>query len=143
MTRLVTKIVVKRQLLLDAILWMCIMLIAPLNGKGARLRMKVEEAIRLLTGISAIDHEMPLGQAKCLFVIAQAEDGLSLTDISKKAGIGLATASRNVGALGNINRKREEGLRLIEAFEDPMERRKKIIRLTPKGKIAIRKILGE
>lgn len=105
--------------------------------------MKVEDAIRLLTGISAIDQEMPLGQAKCLFIIAQAEDGLSLTDISKKAGIGLATASRNVGALGNINRKREEGLRLIEAFEDPMERRKKIIRLTQKGKIAIRNILGE
>lgn len=105
--------------------------------------MKVEDAIKLLTGISAIDPEMPLGQAKCLFVIATAEEGMSLTDVAKKAGVGLATASRNIAALGKINRKREEGLRLIESFEDPMERRKKIIRLTSRGKAAVKRILGE
>lgn len=86
---------------------------------------------------------MPLSQAKCLFIVAKEEEGMSLSDIAKKAGIGLATASRYIGALGNINRHKEEGLKLIESFEDPMERRKKIIRLTVKGKIAIRKILGE
>jgi DNA-binding MarR family transcriptional regulator len=105
--------------------------------------MTVEYAIKLLSGISAVDPEMPLGQAKCLFIIAQAEDGMSLTDIAKKAGIGLATASRNIAALGKINRKREEGLHLIESFEDPMERRKKIIRLTAKGKTTIKRILGD
>lgn len=105
--------------------------------------MTVDDAIKLLSGISAVDPEMPLGQAKCLFIIAKEEEGLSLTDIAKKAGIGLATASRNIAALGKINRKREEGLKLIESFEDPMERRKKIIRLTPKGRTAIRNILGE
>lgn len=105
--------------------------------------MKVQDAIKLLSGISAVDPEMPLGQAKCLFIIAQEEEGMSLTDIAKMAGIGLATASRNIAALGKINRKREEGLQLIESFEDPMERRKKIIRLTAKGKTTIKRILGE
>ena len=105
--------------------------------------MTIEDAIKLLSGISAADPEMPLGQAKCLFIIAQAEDGLSLTDISKKAGVGLATASRNIAALGKINRKREPGLKLIESFEDPMERRKKIIRLTAKGRTTVKRILGE
>lgn len=105
--------------------------------------MTAEEAIRLLSGISAVDPEMPLGQAKCLFIIAQFDEGLSLTDIAKKAGIGLATASRNIAALGKINRKREPGLSLIESFEDPMERRKKIIRLTAKGRTTIKRILGE
>ena len=105
--------------------------------------MTPEDVVKLLAGISAVDPEMPLGQAKCLFIIAMSDEGMSLTDIAKKAGIGLATASRNVAALGKINRKREEGLQLIESFEDPMERRKKIIRLTTKGKTTINRILGE
>ncbi len=105
--------------------------------------MTLSEVDRVLTGISAIDPEMPLQQARCLFIVAQSEEGMSLSDIAKKAGIGLATASRYIGALGKINRRREEGLKLIESFEDPMERRKKIIRLTPKGKIIIQKITGE
>lgn len=100
-------------------------------------------ALRILTGIAAIDPEMPLQQARCLFIVAQSEEGMSLSEIAKKAGIGLATASRYIGALGKINRHREEGLLLIESFEDPMERRKKTIRLTPKGRITIRKILGD
>lgn len=105
--------------------------------------MTSEEAIRFLTGVSALEQDMPIQQAKCLFIVAQEPDGMSLSDIAKKAGIGLATASRYISALGKINRHRQEGLQLIEAFEDPMERRKKIIRLTTKGKIAVRKLLGD
>lgn len=105
--------------------------------------MTLQEINKVLAGISAIDHEMPLQQARCLFVIAQSEEGMSLSDIAKKVGIGLATASRYISALGKINRKKEDGLQLIESFEDPMERRKKIIRLTPKGRIAVRKITGD
>lgn len=105
--------------------------------------MTPRDAIRFLTGISAIDPEMPLGQAKCLFVVAEEEEGMSLSEIAKRAGIGLATASRHIGALGKINRKKEEGLLLIESFEDPMERRKKIIRLTKKGRITVNKILED
>lgn len=105
--------------------------------------MTLQEVNRVLTGISAIDPDMPLQQARCLFIVAQSEEGMSLSDIAKKAGIGLATASRYISALGKVNRHREEGLQLIESFEDPMERRKKIIRLTTKGKSVIRKITGE
>lgn len=105
--------------------------------------METKEVIKLLSGLQRIDPEMPLQQALCLFVISESEDGMSLTDIAKKVGIGLATASRYVSALGRVTRHRTEGLNFIESFEDPMERRKKIIRMTMKGKIALRNILGE
>jgi DNA-binding MarR family transcriptional regulator len=105
--------------------------------------MELKEALRLFSGIRQIDPEMPLQQAHCFLLIAEAEEGLSLSDLAKKAGIGLATASRYVGALGKINRHREAGLQIIESFEDPMERRKKIIRLTSKGKFALKQALGE
>lgn len=106
------------------------------------MTISLEESIRLLRGIAAIDPEMPLQQAHCLLLIAQAEEGTSLTDLANKAGVQLATASRYIGHLGKLNRKREPGLELVEAFEDPMERRKKIIRLSPKGIAAIRKLTG-
>ena len=105
--------------------------------------MQLQDALRLVQGIRQIASEMPLQQVHCFLLVAEADEGLSLSDLAKKANIGLATASRYVAALGKLNRHREEGLQLIEAFEDPMERRKKIIRLTPKGKIALRKALGE
>jgi DNA-binding MarR family transcriptional regulator len=103
----------------------------------------LQEINKLLEMISAIDNEMPLQQARCLFIVATSDEGMSLSDIAKKAGIGLATASRYIGALGKINRKREEGLQLLESFEDPMERRKKIIRLTSKGRAVVRRITGD
>lgn len=114
-----------------------------LNAQIGWLWMTLREIQRLLEMISAIQPEMPLQQARCLFIVAESEEGLSLSDIAKKAGIGLATASRYIGALGKVNRRREEGLQLIESFEDPMERRKKIIRLTTKGRAAVRRITGD
>lgn len=105
--------------------------------------MTPHEALKLLTGIRQVDPEMPIAQAMCLFVIAQEKEGLSLTELSRKVGIGMATASRYVASLNKMTRYRTEGLKLVESFEDPLERRKKIIRLTPKGQIALRNILGE
>ena len=105
--------------------------------------MPLQEYLKFIRGVSKLEAEMPLQQLHCLLVIAQAEDGLSLTDLAQKVGIGLATASRYVAALGKQNRHREEGLFLVESFEDPMERRKKIIRLTTRGKIAVQKLVGD
>ena len=105
--------------------------------------MPLQDHLKFIQGVSRLEPEMPLQQLHCLLVIAGAVDGLSLTELAQKVGIGLATASRYVAALGKQNRHREEGLLLVEAFEDPMERRKKIIRLTKKGKMAIEKLAGE
>lgn len=105
--------------------------------------MQVDDALKFVSGIHRIEPEMPLQQVMCLLVIAKEDEGISLTELSKKVGIGLATASRYVAGLGQINRHKTEGLNFVEAREDPMERRKKIIRLTLKGEIALRNILGE
>lgn len=105
--------------------------------------MKIKEAIEMLAGVQRVDPDMPVQQLMCLLFIAQEEEGTSLTEIARKANIGLATASRYVSSLGKMNRHKEEGFNFVESYEDPMERRKKIIRLTTKGKIALKKILGE
>jgi hypothetical protein len=55
----------------------------------------------------------------------------------------MASASRYVSAFSAPVVEGRKGLGLVEAKEDPMERRKKIIRLTPKGRAVVKKILGE
>lgn len=105
--------------------------------------MTLSDALRFISVIREIDAEMPLPQVHCFLIIAEAEDGLSLTELANKASVGLATASRYVGFLGKINRFREDGHQLVESFEDPTERRKKIIRLTGRGKALLNRSLGE
>ena len=107
------------------------------------MKMNTEDAFKFLSRVQQVDAEMPIQQIMCLLVISQSEEGMSLTDIAKRVNISMTTASRYIGSLGKINRRKEEGLNYIESYEDPMERRKKIIRLSKKGEIALRRMLGE
>ena len=61
-------------------------------------------------------------------------DGMAMADIAAKLDRTQASASRNIMALSDVNRRKEEGYSLIEAFHDPLDFRRKMARLTPKGK---------
>lgn len=69
-----------------------------------------------------------------LLVISLADkDGVSMADLEKQLGLSQAGCSRNVALLTDTNRHREEGAGLITRHEDPMNRRTKVVRLSPKG----------
>jgi DNA-binding MarR family transcriptional regulator len=53
-----------------------------------------------------------------------------------------ASCSRNVAALGKWHKFGEPGLDLVDWVEDPAERRRKIIFLTPKGGARVQEILS-
>ena len=61
-------------------------------------------------------------------------EGISMKDLAEKVGIAQSSTSRNVAALSKWHRLGKEGLDLVEAIEDPAERRRKIVYLTSKGK---------
>jgi len=103
--------------------------------------VKLSEALSLIHSIRAYA-DMPMSQAYSLLLIAQYE-GLSLTELANRADIGMATASRYVSMFGKTIRPGEQGMGLVESYDDPMERRKKIIKLTPKGKTVVAQFLGE
>ena len=48
--------------------------------------------------------------------------------------------SRNVATLSAINRHREKGHELVESFEDPTDRRNKLVKLTHKGERLAKRI---
>jgi DNA-binding MarR family transcriptional regulator len=103
--------------------------------------MKLSDALGLLHNFTEYA-DMPMSQAYSLLLIARYE-GLSLKDLAHRANVGMASASRYVAMFGSQGYRGEKGLGLVEALEDPMERRKKIIKLTPKGKTVVNKLLGE
>lgn len=57
--------------------------------------------------------------------------------VEKALGLSQAATSRNMTKLGP-GRPGEPGLRLIEQYEDPYDRRNKIAKLTPEGREVIK-----
>ncbi|MCA6062903.1 helix-turn-helix domain-containing protein [Thalassolituus marinus] len=52
------------------------------------------------------------------------------------------SCSRNVAALSKVHRLNKPGHDLVYAIEDPAERRRKIVFLTPKGKRVAESLLA-
>lgn len=90
---------------------------------------------RVLTQFrTSIDPNVPTQLAQTFVAVAMNE-GASLGQIAKVVGTALSTASRHLADLGDLNRKKEPGYKLIHREQDVMELRKNIYTLTPKGRL--------
>ena len=87
------------------------------------------------------DPEMPI-QTVAVFLKVANEDGITMKDLGESLGIPQSSCSRNVAALSKLNRLNKSGHDLVYAVEDPVERRRKIVKLTPKGKRVAESLLG-
>lgn len=94
--------------------------------------------LNVLETLRKIDSEFPLQYSICLAQISM-EEGMSLTELSQKMGLGLSTVSRIVGALSKY-RQNGNPYGLIELKISPEERRKKAIYLTSKGRDVLAQI---
>lgn len=79
------------------------------------------------------DAEIPT-QTVNTFLYVATHEGCTMKDVADALGVAQSTMSRNVATLDRINRHHQPGLDLVRAVEDPAERRRKIISLTPKGR---------
>lgn len=102
-------------------------------GADQESRMTLNKARQVLEVFRAIDPEMPMGAAVSFLLIAGGDD-LSVTELSKQGGFALSSASRYVQSLGEMDRHHRPGHDLVKDRVDPMERRKKILEVTPRGK---------
>lgn len=66
--------------------------------------------------------------------IHENKDGVPMTKIATELNIPQSSVSRNVALLSKWSWSKKEGLNLLEASEDPMERRRKLVKLTNRGK---------
>lgn len=107
--------------------------------------MNTAQVISVIRKFRELDPDLPIGVAYVFMVAANHEDdnGISLSELAERANVGLSSASRYVAALSKINRHRREGFNLLVAHENPMERRQKLITLTPKGRVFLNKLLED
>lgn len=104
------------------------------SRSAASLRPEqLDPLVRVLEAFRLLDPDLPIQYALSFLTIAQNE-GLSIRDLSEHLGIAQSSASRNVAALSKWHSFGKEGHDLVQAEEDPRERRRKIVTLTPKGR---------
>lgn len=97
---------------------------------------KEQVAAVLVTALQEVreklDADMPVQQLLTLLIAARTP-GITMKDAMTELNISSASISRNVSALSPMNRFQKPGYGLIVAREDPLERRRKLMELTPAG----------
>lgn len=88
---------------------------------------------RCLEEMRRIDPEIQAQTVTCFLEVAM-NPGITMKDLGERVGISQSSVSRNVAALSKVHRLNRPGHDLLVAVEDPMERRRKIVNLTEKGR---------
>ena len=96
--------------------------------------MDIDIFIVALNQMRVIDPEIQAQTIAVFLEVARQPEGIKMQELAEKVGISQSSVSRNVAALSHMHRVGRPGYDLVVAFEDPAERRRKIVRLTPKGK---------
>lgn len=98
-------------------------------------------ALRMVAVVRDLDPEMRIQTLDTLLRVAAAgRSGLHMTELQRGLKLTLAATSRNVALLSKVNAKGAKAWGLVQAVEDPMDRRHRIIYLTSKGQEFINKI---
>lgn len=103
------------------------------------------KALGIIEAFREIEPNMQLQTAATYLYIAWRDlnrDYPSLVELGKDLASTSSTASRNVLLLSETFFRDKPGHGLVESFDDPMDRRKKLIRLTPKGRAFLTKLRG-
>jgi DNA-binding MarR family transcriptional regulator len=88
---------------------------------------------KCLDEMRKLDPEIQAQTVSC-FVVVAMNPGITMKDIGERVGISQASTSRNIAALSKVHRLNRPGHDLVVATEDPVERRRKVVHLTDKGK---------
>jgi DNA-binding MarR family transcriptional regulator len=94
---------------------------------------EIATLVRVLEQFRRLDPDMPIQYALSFLTIAEHE-GLSMGDLAQRLAIAQSSASRNIAALSKWHSFGKKGHDLVEAREDPRERRRKIVTLTKSGR---------
>ncbi|MGA2546144.1 MAG: MarR family transcriptional regulator [Rectinemataceae bacterium] len=104
-----------------------------LSSDVVRLLRELLHAFLMASVPTWIDLQLTLPQLRTLFITAH-EKSSSVMVIARHLGVGKATASHLIEKLVRTG--------LVDRGEDPADRRRVIVRLSPKGEALIERLLG-
>ena len=115
-----------------------------MSNIDTKARVSTSRALQILNVFRDMDPDMPMGQAVSFLLIAGGETkeggGITITELSERGEFALSSSSRYVKALGTKDRRGEPGQEVVSAPRDPLDERRKVLRLTPKGRRVLEKI---
>ena len=85
------------------------------------------------------DKEIP-AQVIATFLYVASHDDCTKVDLEKALAFSTASGSRNSDYLSDFHRLNKPGLGLIAKYRDQTNRRRQILKLTPKGRILVKQI---
>ena len=85
------------------------------------------------------DKEIP-AQVIATFLYVASHDDCYKGDLEKALAFSTASGSRNTDYLSDFHRLNKPGLGLIAKYRDQTNRRRQILKLTPKGRILVKQI---
>lgn len=105
-----------------------------MTAKPIHVVAKVSAFTEALATLSQ-DYTMGLQQFRLLLAL-YVHGTLNQSDLTPHTGVAKSSNGRNIDRLG-AGTFRDPGLGLLESYEDPKDRRFKLVRLTPKGRAII------
>lgn len=99
----------------------------------------LERAYDALEPFRDLRETMPL-QYVTIFLLVAADENQNFSTYATRRGTSQSLMSRHIADLGAVNRYHTEGFGLVETYDDLMDRRNKLVRLTPKGRTLVHRI---
>tara|TARA_Y100001938_G_C7959604_1_gene363591 strand:+ start:435 stop:797 length:363 start_codon:yes stop_codon:yes gene_type:complete len=101
------------------------------------LRMLLRQVELLRT----IDPEIQAQTISLLLNVAMKDpEPIAMQELAERTGTAQSSVSRNCAMLGKYHRRGQAGHGLLDAYEDPMNRRVKLVQLTTKGRRFIQQL---
>jgi len=100
--------------------------------KGASVFRHIFPLVRVVEQVRTFAPELPAQQLE-LFLWTVLRPDSSMSELASRAGIKSSSASRAFASLSKWRGHQNDGLNLIEMYEDSQDRRMKRVRLTEKG----------
>ena len=107
---------------------------------GTTYAREINHLMKVLDAIRGDEIDMSMQQAQAFLAVIM-RPGLTMQNMADMVGMSQSSCSRNVAALSKEHRLHKPGLNFVEAIQDPVEWRRKVMYLTPLGVLRARKVI--
>jgi DNA-binding MarR family transcriptional regulator len=109
------------------------------QGVPADQVVTLKNTLKALTPFIDLRDTMPLQYVRAFMLVA-IEEGSNVTEYAKRAGVSPSLMTRHLSDLGETNRHHKPGFGLVEQYYNVMDKRERLMRLTPMGRGIAQKI---